>query len=69
MSSHSPRSKRIRQEAHNRPDKVWLEVGQWTAKKYENPTTSSSVLSGGAELTQLIAEADSHLAAMRKVVQ
>jgi len=69
MSSHSERSQRVRTEAHNRPDKVWLEDGKLRAKKYENPLPSGGVISGGSELAKLIAEADNHLVAMRKIVR
>ncbi len=69
MSSHSARSQRVRNEAHNRPDKVWLKNGQFVEKKYASPKASSTTLSGGTELAKLVAEADSHLVAMRKIVR
>jgi hypothetical protein len=69
MSSHSPRSQRVREEARNRPDKVWLEKGQIVEAKYQNPESSNEVLSGGTELAKLIAESDAHLVAMRKIVR
>lgn len=69
MSSQSARSKRIRDEARNRPDKVWLHNNEWMSKKYVKPAVSISIMSGGTELAQLIAESDAHLAAMRKIVR
>lgn len=69
MSSHSARSQRVREEARNRPDKVWRENGQLFEKKYQKPEPSNGVLSGGTELAKLVAQADSHLTAMRKIVR
>ena len=70
MSSSSERSRRIRDEARSRPDKVWLENGKWVEKKYTDPKTSSNeVLSGGTNLAKLITEVDTHLVAMRKTVR
>ena len=68
MSHRSPRSLRIRQDAQKRPDVVWRDkIGEHQARL--DIESSPVILSGGSELSQLVAEADSHLVAMRKIVQ
>jgi len=54
--------------ARNRPDKIWLEQGQWHSHVYQKVVPAKKILSGGSRLSQLIAEADAHLVAMRKTV-
>lgn len=68
MSSTSARSRLVRQVARNRPDKIWLEQGQWHSHVYQKVVPAKKILSGGSRLSQLIAEADAHLVAMRKTV-
>ena len=69
MSSHSPRSRRVRHNAQNRPHKIWLTNGQFQEYTYENPRVAASVLTGGSTLPDLITAADVHLTAMRKIVR
>lgn len=64
MSHNSPRSLRTKAEARQRPDVIWHDQSARL-----QPKQGLSVLAGGSELSQLITEADAHLAAMRKIVQ
>ncbi len=67
MSHNSPRSLRTKTEARQRPDEVWCDNDGSHEIRLDG-SSSQSVLSGGTALAQLVAEADAHLAAMRKIV-
>jgi hypothetical protein len=70
VSHRSSRSERIKAEARNRPDVIWHDQ-QGGHEEYTEAqkVPQSNVLAGGTELAQLVAEADAHMAAMRKIVQ
>lgn len=68
MSHGSARSARVKSEARTRPDMVWQDSEGEHEVRLE-PTQPQDILRGGSELSQRIAEADAHLAAMRKIVQ
>ena len=68
MSHNSPRSLRIKQQARDRADVTWRD-SQGLHQQKVSPTSSPIVLTGGSELTQLIAKSDINLLKMRKVVQ
>lgn len=68
MSHASSRSKRVKDEARTRPDVVWRD-GAGEHQERLNAGSSQDVLKGGSELSQLVAKADAHLVAMRKIVQ
>lgn len=67
MSSKSGRSVRVRTDARQRPDAVWTDA-QGSHEVRFDVVTPQNALSGGSELSQLVAEADAHLAAMRQLV-
>lgn len=70
MSSVSERSNKVRAEARSRPDVIWRDqAGEYVERVQAQATPQSSVLTGGTELAQLVAGADAHLVAMRKIVQ
>lgn len=64
MSHNSNRSLRTKADARQRPDVIWRDQSV-RLQSQQGP----NVLVGGSELSQLIVQADGHLAAMRKIVQ
>lgn len=70
MSHDSSRSKRVKEEARTRPDAVWRDRGGEQSIRYQDSASVRTlILSGGTELARLVAEADSHLVAMRKIAR
>ena len=70
MSHKSPRSVRVKTEAQTRPDVVWRDAaGEQSARYQDVQPSQQSVITGGTELAQLVAEADAHLVAMRKIAR
>lgn len=68
MSHKSARSIRVKAEARQRPDVLWRDASGNRKAKLAG-VSSEPVLSGGTQLSQLVAEADSHMIEMRKIVQ
>lgn len=69
MSHNSPRSRRTKLDARQRPDVLWRDQMGSHQLKLEAVSPSKPVISGGSKLSKLVAESDAHLAAMRKIVQ
>lgn len=70
MSNASPRSIKVKTEARTRPDMMWHDqTGDHAVRLKTAKIEQPEVLVGGTELARLVAEADTHLASMRKIVQ
>jgi len=69
MTHASARSLRTKDEARSRADVVWTDPnGCQPARLPKNANQQAPILSGGTELSQLVAKADALLLAMRNIV-